>query len=181
MSDAGATLGRELRRPRIQVPTRYATVISVTPATGTATVRPSTASLTDGSQDIPAKYLSATAPAVGALVRLEVYQGDVLIIGAVGVDDYPGQPFAQAVGQQSITCTAALNSGLVAITFPAGRFTVAPRVVATVEDTTVGAWAVASSITNLGANLTLHLRASGTSTRAVTWHALQMTSTTANG
>lgn len=123
--------------------------------------------------------LASYRPVVGDVVWVVVNGTDLLVIGRQGWDGT--HPYAEATGQQSITCTAALNSAAVGITFPAGRFTVAPRVFATVEDTTIGCWAVASAVTTSGCNLTLHLRASGTSTRAVNWHARQATPTSADG
>lgn len=182
MSDLGAILGRELRRPRVQMPTRYATVISVSPSTGTATVRPSTASATDGSQDIAAKYLSATAPAVGANVRLEVYQGDVLIVGAVGVDDYPAQPYAVAADAKTVTVTAAASATLAVSFLDADRFTVAPIVTLTAVGTSF--WVpFASGITATGFTITVRHIDGTVTTASPTVHyvATQMTSTTAAG
>jgi hypothetical protein len=179
--ESAVLLGRELRQERRQNPVRFATVVSVDLGTGVATVRPSTASATDGSQDIPARYLSA-APAVGAVVRLEVYQGDVLILGAVGVDDYPGQPFAYAAGQVTVTVSGGSVSGTQAVAFPAGRFTVAPLVVISGSGTTsfVGS---TSGVSTSGFTATArHMdNTTGGGSPVLTWHAIQMTSTTAAG
>jgi hypothetical protein len=167
--------------PSIAVPIRYAVVISVTPTTAKAVVRPSNATATDGSQDITAAYLMAGAPAVGALVRIEVYKGDVIIIGSPSVDSEPGTPFATSGGVVSVTATAS-TSGAASVTFPTGRFTVAPILTLTATGTTI--WVpFVSALTSTGCTVTIrHIDNTAlTATISVQWAALQMTSSTAAG
>lgn len=84
---AGRLASRILTRPA-PAPIRYATVISTSPLAGTAVVRPSNATATDGSQDLTANLMSPTLPQVGAVVRIDVNQGDVLVLGTVGPDTF---------------------------------------------------------------------------------------------
>lgn len=180
--DAAVDLGRALASPRMVVPIRYATVVSVDQANGRATIRPSTASTSDGSQDVLAAYLTPVAPAVGAVVRCEVYQGDLLILGAVGVDDYPGAPFAEAAGQVTVTVANGSISGTQAVSFPAGRFTIAPLVTVTGAGTTIFVGS-ASGVTTSGCTINARHIDAGTpgGSPVMTWHAKQMTSTSAAG
>jgi hypothetical protein len=171
--------------PRTPTPVRWAVVISVSPTTAKAVVRPSNATATDGSQDVTAAYLMASAPAVGALVRIEAYQGDVVILGSPAVDAFPGSPFAMSAGSALVSIAAAAT-GNVNVTFPAGRFTQAPIVT-----TNIGAGASSSklanravSVTTSGANLQVYT-GDGTAVTVtnlpIYFIAVQMTSTNASG
>jgi hypothetical protein len=123
---------------------------------------------------------------MGAVVRIEVFQGDVVILGAPGVDDFPGTPFAMAAGSTTISLAAvAFNS--VAISFPAGRFSQPPIVTVTKSGVPAGEQKlipVSTTITTSGCSLRVD---SGDGT-AVTvtglglhWVAVQMISTNAAG
>ncbi|KAB2809269.1 hypothetical protein F9L07_19705 [Pimelobacter simplex] len=94
-------------------------------------------------------------------------------------------PFAIAVGEALVTVTAAV-SGNTAITFPAGRFTVAPKVQATVQDAPSGSQTFVARVINAtttGASIYIYTgnNATATATVKVAWEAIQMTSTSAVG
>jgi hypothetical protein len=92
-------------------------------------------------------------------------------------------PFRVAAGSASITLTAAAN-GTTAITFPTSRFTVAPLVLCTLQNTngpTVSARA--SSITSTGFTLYVSTGNNGTVSTTVTaaWLAIQYGAAAAAG
>lgn len=94
-------------------------------------------------------------------------------------------PFAIAVGETLVTVTAAA-SGNAAITFPAGRFTVAPKVQATVQDAPSGSQTFVARVINAtttGASIYIYTgnNATATATVRVAWEAIQMTPTSAVG
>jgi len=167
----------------IAIPIRWATVISVTPATARAVVRPSHATATDGSQDITTAYLSPVAPGVGAVVRLDTYQGDVLIVGSPTLDAYPASPFAMSAGRVSVSLAAA-TQGTALVTFPAGRFLFAPVVAFGFDDpgsSTVSEVRMAATVTTTGFTCVVNAASAVTATYNVGWIAVQMTSLSAAG
>jgi len=180
-------LASEITPPKIAAPVRYATVISVQNTAGTATVRPSNATATDGSQDIAARFLTPVPPGIGAYVRIEVFRGDVVILGAPGVDDFPAAPFAMASGQVTIAAPGAVPGASTTITtgsttFPTGRFSQAPHVTATVQTTgSVPQVALVSLITSSGFTATLYQIAGTATANVIHWTAVQMDSTNATG
>ena len=180
-------LGTQLKEPRLATPIRYATVISVQNTAGTVTVRPSNATATDGSQDIVARFLTPVPPGVGTYVRIEVFKGDVVVLGAPGVDDFPATPFAMASGQVTIAAPGAVPGASTTIstgstTFPTGRFSQAPHVTATVQTTgSVPQVALVSLITTSGFTATLYQIAGVATANVIHWVAVQMDSTTATG
>lgn len=94
-------------------------------------------------------------------------------------------PFAIAVGETLVAVTAAV-SGNAAITFPAGRFTAAPKVQATVQDAPSGSQTFVARVINAtttGASIYIYTgnNATATATVKVAWEAIQMTSTSAVG
>lgn len=183
--NSATRLAAELATPRAVTLVRYATVISTAPAAGTAVVRPSHATATDGSQDITARYLMPSAPLVGAAVRIEAHQGDVIILGAPAVDTLPATPFAMASGFVTVTLTAATtatNTG----TYPTGRFTVAPLVQLTkLSAAGAAALLIPMMTANSPTGLTVGLWDAASVARTVAvnvhWTAVQMTSTSAAG
>jgi hypothetical protein len=84
-------------------------------------------------------------------------------------------PFAMAAGSGSNT-----SSGSVAVSFPSGRFTVAPLVTMANTGSTVSALN-ASSITSTGANMGGFNAAGSAIVTSFMWTAVQMTATTAAG
>lgn len=101
-----------------------------------------------------------------------------------------GIPFAEAAGTALCSGSSVVPGGFasVNVTFPAGRFTVAPKVVPFVDgfvtNTSMVVAKYASSVTTTGC--TLNYVNSGTGTVSwtnlpVAWRAVQMTSTTATG
>jgi hypothetical protein len=188
MGDTKA-LVEQLITPSVAVPIRYATVISVNAAAGTCAVRPSNATAADGTQDVTAHYLTPTTPGVGAVVRIEAYKGDVLIVGAPAVDAFPGIPFAMAAGTGTWTVTSlAATAGAAAatITFPAGRFTQTPRVSVaqtSLPGSTGDVWLKPNSVTSSGFTLYVYNGYSVSITAGANfdWIAVQMTSTSGSG
>lgn len=181
--DAGDALGivRDLRGPSASSPVRYATVISV-PAPGRAVIRPSNAVATDGSQDLSAASLIGSALRVGAVVRIDVWRGDVLILGAVGVDDYPGQPYAQAL-VTGIAPLAAASAGTVTISWPAGRFSVPPGCIPAITGGSTRCYCMVTANSTSSVTVTVVERdlADITANVNVAVHGIQMTSTNATG
>lgn len=182
MSDAAQRLARQILAPRSSTPVRYGTVVSTDPANGLLVLRPSTASLTDGTQDVAARYLTPVPPAVNSVVRFDVVQGDVLVLGSPTLDAYAALPFATAAGNVGVAVSAS-PTGSQAVSFPSGRFLVAPIVVVSVRDGTNVWVATASgiSVTGFTANVRHVDNVNATGTVNVQWHAIQMTSTTAAG
>lgn len=96
-----------------------------------------------------------------------------------GVDPIP---FAIAAG----TVTLPASTGAVAaadVTFPAGRFSVAPRVTISVTTTSGELFGSQSSTTATGCTVRAYRATGGTFAAGVVvhWHAVQMTSTAASG
>lgn len=182
MAEPTKRLARTLRRPQILVPVRYGVVISTDPGTGTIVLRPSTALETDGTQDLTARYITPVAPAVGTVVRFDVVQGDVLVLGSPTLDAYPATPYAVAAGNAPVAVSAS-PTGSLAVTLPTGRFSVAPIVVVSARDGTFVWVATASGISATGftANVRHVDNVNATGTVNVQWHAIQMNSTTAAG
>ncbi|HZL07244.1 MAG TPA: hypothetical protein VFE45_17790, partial [Coriobacteriia bacterium] len=95
-------------------------------------------------------------------------------------------PFAQAAGSATVTSSAAPLSNTVAVTFPTGRFAIAPEVfaqhVATAASTD-GYVPMVSDITAAGFNLRLYRATGGvwSTGQPVQWSAVQMLSTAAAG
>ena len=91
------------------------------------------------------------------------------------------QPYSVAAGAVSITGTGT-QFATATVTFPVGRFSVAPLVTATVTSASATFFASTNSITSTGFTARLAI-ASGTftTTHSVQWQATQMTSTTAAG
>jgi len=94
-------------------------------------------------------------------------------------------PFAQAAGTVSVVLSAS-NFGNATINFPAGRFSQAPLVMATLNTSGVNQRKLRiqiGGITTTGANCVVSTGdgTNETVTVTVAWHALQMTSTTAAG
>jgi hypothetical protein len=94
-------------------------------------------------------------------------------------------PVRMAAGSISVTLTAA-TSGFTAITFPVSRFSVAPLVIATLQDAPGGTGKFVPrviSITSSGANVYCYSGdgTSVTGTATVGWIAIQMTASTAAG
>lgn len=98
----------------------------------------------------------------------------VNVIGHIINDNLP---YAMARGRVTITPTAAGTATSATVSFPSGRFTEAPNVVASVSspNATVGV----SAITTSGCTLTI-IRNSTTNT-VVQWDAVQMTESSADG
>jgi hypothetical protein len=93
-----------------------------------------------------------------------------------------GQPFTMAAGTISQTTTTAYQNTFYSIgtyTFPSGRFSVAPIMVANVGGGGYG-WASAHNVSSTGFQIWLFADTNST-TRSVHYHAIQMTSTTAAG
>jgi hypothetical protein len=88
----------------------------------------------------------------------------------------PGTPYAEAAGTGSN-----LTGSNTTVTFPAGRFTVAPIVMVT--NTGNSTWATnAQNITSTNCQIAGYNPATGTAVAATwSWHAIQMTPTTAAG
>jgi len=101
MTDAPRRLARAVKPAKIHGPVRYGVVQSVDAVDGTVVVRPSTAAATDGSEDVVARMLEGGWPRVGDLARLDVYQGDVIVIGIVG-NPRPPRAAVYQTGSQSI-------------------------------------------------------------------------------
>jgi hypothetical protein len=90
------------------------------------------------------------------------------------------EPYAQAAGSWTPPNQAAGNTSTQHVTFPAGRFTVAPLV--TVAAGSSRLTIAAASITSTGFDLQSSNWTSAASTGApISWHAVQMTSTSASG
>jgi hypothetical protein len=92
-------------------------------------------------------------------------------------------PFRVAAGSGTVTLTSASN-GTTAITFPTSRFTIAPLVFCTLQNTNgPTVTARASSITTSGFTLYVSTGNNGTTSATITaaWWAVQMTTTTAAG
>lgn len=154
---------------------RFATVQSIDLASSVAVVR-----FPGSTVDVPA-FFGGTPPAAGQRVRVESVRGELLIAAATGVDAFPGWPFAMAAGVVTVTVTAATSAGA-PVTFPAGRFTVAPRVSLEVVGSTFWVTSV-SGKTATGMTATVRHADNNSTTNTVTveWTAVQMTSTSADG
>lgn len=86
-----------------------------------------------------------------------------------------GLPFAISAGSQSVGAVPAADSVNVTVTFPAGRFSVAPIVTATSDSDRLSAAVTATTATTATIRLTNRSNfASGTTT--VKWQAMQMAS-----
>ena len=182
MTDFGK-LASALAPTLVAAPIRYAVVISTNPSVGTVVVRPSNATATDGSQDITARFLMNVPPGVGTVVRIEVSQGDVLVLGSPGLDAYPADPFAVSAGQINVVITAA-TQGSAAVSFPAGRFTQPPIVTFGVDNAAsavVFSTRMSGAPTTSGFTAVVNASSAVSITYPVAWIAVQMTSTTAAG
>lgn len=93
-------------------------------------------------------------------------------------------PFAMAAGSATMTITAASN-GSVAVTFPVGRFTVAPIVTCISAGGTGSSqfYVAHTNLTTSGMTIQAFQRDNTTATASFTihWHAIQMNSGAANG
>jgi len=96
-------------------------------------------------------------------------------------------PYRAAAGSVTFTVSSAANTGTVAITFPSGRFSVAPLVVASITNSPSGATKVqvrTKSATSSGTTLEWWT-GDGTTTTftnlTVAWQAVQMNSSSAAG
>lgn len=94
-------------------------------------------------------------------------------------------PYAKAVGTVNVTLTAQ-SSNFAAITFPAGRFTVPPRVFVSMQSAPGGTGKFvprAIAVTETGANVYCYTGdgTATTGTMQVVWNAEQMTETSADG
>lgn len=93
--------------------------------------------------------------------------------------------YREAAGQQGITITAA-TFATVALTFPAGRFTVPPLVTATIATAPGGSAKLiprVTAVTTTGAALYVYTGdgSSATASVSIAWHATQMTPASAAG
>ena len=123
--------------------------------------------------------LSSYTPLVDDTVWVAVNGTDLMVLGRVGSD--VASPFATAAGAVTVSVTSAV-AGTASVSFPAGRFTVAPIVTVAPVGTTL--WvAFASAITTSGFTATSrHIDNVSTSASPVVhWHAIQMTATSASG
>lgn len=90
-------------------------------------------------------------------------------------------PFRESAGTVNVPLTSGVGS--IGVTFPVGRFTVAPFVFPAAVASSAGGW----SVTHAGAStggVTIHVRnVSGASSAAINvrWHAIQMTPEEAAG
>lgn len=123
--------------------------------------------------------LDSYRPMVGDTVWVIVNGTDLLVVGRVGYAD--AVPFATAAGNQVVSVSAATSGSVTGVAFPAGRFTVAPRV--TVTALTVNYVGSVSSVTATDFTITArHIdNTSATSSPTLLWHAIQMTPTSADG
>ena len=133
-----------------------------------------------GSTPLGIRYpLSSEAPA--GHTQMQTLAGDVDTLLGSG---FAGTPYAMAAGHVSTSSIAAGGTANVAVTFPAGRFSQAPLVQATVNVTGPNqTYAVrVTSITTAGANLAVSTSAtSSPGVATVAWMAVQMTASTAAG
>lgn len=114
------------------------------------------------------------AAPVGAAVSLLVGDGACELIGSTG----GSLPHAMAAGTVSLTFSGAPASA--SVTFPPGRFSVAPNVMATLLGTT--GLGITTSVTDVTATgCTVRGSSSYTGTVSVAWQAVQMTSSSATG
>ena len=90
-------------------------------------------------------------------------------------------PFAEAAGAQSVAVSASA-SGSASISFPAGRFTVAPIVTCAATGSSIYVVST-SNVTDTGCDLVVrHIDGTAiTASIPVRWHAVQMTGTSAAG
>lgn len=176
-------LARQLAPKRVVLPVRYGVVQSVNSAAGTLVLRPSNAVATDGSEDVTARCLAPVMPAVGAVVRFDVYQGDVLVLGSPTLDGYPGLPFAQASGSFTMSISASTQGTVTGIALPSGRFTVAPNIfLQSLQTAAAYSVAVTGRSSTAFDVLARHVDATSTTTTfTILWAAVQMTSTSAGG
>jgi hypothetical protein len=102
----------------------------------------------------------------------------------------PAVPFAMAAGTASITVASGANTGSVAITFPAGRFSVAPKVTLGMSNAQGGSQSFiprSYNETATGATVALYIAPFATATapngftQTIDWVAVQMTATAAAG
>ncbi len=92
-------------------------------------------------------------------------------------------PFAMSSGTVNVTLTAS-TSGTATVTFPAGRFSVAPLVQLTKNSSNAAASLTIPMVTAVSASsmtVALYATATQTVTVAVHWWAVQMTTAAANG
>ena len=92
-------------------------------------------------------------------------------------------PFAMAAGQSNVVISAA-TQGQVAVTFPAGRFTVIPAVQMSVNSAAASnmyALRMNAAPTTAGFTAVANIAASGSVTIPVAWLAVQMQSNNAYG
>lgn len=124
--------------------------------------------------------LASYRPVVDDTVWVLVNGTDLLVLGRLGWDG--SRPFATAAGTQTVSVSAATSGTVTGIALPAGRFTVAPRIVVSGVGTTVYVGS-ASAVTASDFNLTArHIdNTSATASPVMHWHAIQMTPTSADG
>lgn len=141
---------------------------------GTASGSPSAPALPTGAIEIARKVVAAgdTDTSSGAAVS----SSDASFARMMN------QPYAEAVGTVTITPAEGGAAATQAVSFPAGRFRVAPRVMLTMTSgmtagTTVNYWV--QSVTADGA--VIGVSRSNTTNVSLVWHAIQMTTTAANG
>lgn len=142
---------------------------------------------TDGSGNVT---VAGTVTSTGALTASAgaSVTGNATVSGTLTVAGNP-VPFAMAAGTVSLAGTSVASGGAVnvAITFPTGRFSVAPHVMATVNGAPSGSAFVVVrvlSVTATGANIYLYNAGSAAATWAsfpISWVATQMTSGAASG
>ena len=132
------------------------------------------------------QWINQTSDEAGIV---QVYEQDTAPTGKVGdlwidtsseVNSWSSfMPFAMAAGEVTITPVANTPTS-VTVTFPAGRFTDAPRVVVTGRTTsTAFVWASGGGAT--ATSFTASLLRTNTTATALDWIAIQMTPTNANG
>lgn len=129
-----------------------------------------------------ARDVVLTAPQAGDLAFLQ----DVRIYTFYdGTEWLPTGPHAEAAGSISVTVTAAAT-GTAVVTFPTGRFSVAPIVTATLVDPAAGSARLSARVTsptNTGFTASVFTGDGSTTTSTVTvhWHAKQMLFSAAAG
>lgn len=144
--------------------------------------------LTELADDV-AQLIGETEPTVGDLPASGNWTGRTIYVQSDGrlytwsgsAWAAPKGPFAEAAGSATSVSIAAGGSHSLAVTFPAGRFSVAPVVitglVASVREVNI----FAEDVTSTGFTLVRGNGAAVTRAAAGTWHAIQMTPTTAAG
>jgi hypothetical protein len=97
---------------------------------------------------------------------------------------FPGFPWAMAAGLTVLTFTAAVQSNIVPVTFPAGRFAVAPIVVMginSVGTSTPIMVRMSSAPTSSGFSMVANATSSMSGTYNIGWVAVQMLATDGRG